>query len=99
MYPYKTNPLTDSRLVARLWFGGIVLPEEEGKKFYPEKPKEFKTFEYTFDLRDDGSWCWHPRGSAEPLSSADIAEKSITELLEFHEAVEEGRIKSPELEF
>lgn len=99
MYPYKTNPLAESRLVGRLWFGGIILPEDEGKKFYPEEPKEFKRFEYYFDLREDGAWCWHPEGSAEPLLSVEVAEKSVTDLLEFHEGVEEGRIKSPQLSF
>jgi len=61
--------------------------------FYPENPKEFKEFSYFFDLRDDASWCWHSKGSAEPLLSVDLAEKSVTDLLEFHEGVEENRIK------
>jgi hypothetical protein len=93
MSRHKASPMSESRLVGRLWFGGIVLPEEKGKMFYPENPKEFKEFSYFFDLGDDGSWCWHSKGSAEPLLSVDLAEKSVTDLLEFHEGVEENRIK------
>lgn len=95
LYPYVTHPVTDSRLIYRLWFGGLVLPEEEAKKFYPMKPKEHRERKYFFDLTEDGDWgCG--AGKNEPVvSSEELADHCINELLDFHDAVESRRISSP----
>lgn len=99
IYSYQTNPITESCVVGRLWFGGILFPSEVGKSFYPSRPMEFKELTFFFDLGREGEWNWHPDGSAEPLASVDVAERCITNLLEFHEAVESGDIEFPELDF
>lgn len=99
IYPYHTNPINESRLVYRLWFGGITLPQDEGKRFFPMKPKEFRERKYYFDLSDSGEWGWRGKANAPIVSSVELADHCVNELLDLHDGVEAGRIKFPELEF
>jgi hypothetical protein len=99
LYPYVTHPVTDSRLVYRLWLGGILLPEEEGKKFYPMKPKEHRERKYYFDLTESGEWGWRA-GKNDPIVSSDeLADHCVNELLDLQDGVESGRISFPELDW
>ena len=97
LYPYGTHPVTDSQIIYTLWFGGIVLPQDEGKKVQPFKPKEYRERKYNFALDENDEWGWRASGSSPIVSSAELADHCVNELLDFHDGVESGRIAFPEL--
>lgn len=99
IYPYYTHPITESRLICRLWFGGIILPQDRGTKGYLMKPKEYRERKYFFDLTDINEWGWRANASSPIVSSSELADHCINELLDFHDAVEGGSMRFPELEF
>jgi TIR domain-containing protein len=39
IYPYYTHPITESRLIYRLWFGGITLPQDQRKAILSNETK------------------------------------------------------------
>jgi hypothetical protein len=63
------------------------------------KPKEYRERKYHFDLSDVGEWGWRANKDAPIVSSVELADHSVNELLDLHDGVDGGRIKFPELEF
>jgi hypothetical protein len=100
MYSYATHPVTESRFIVTQWLGGILLPEEHGKKFYLWKPKEYSEDKFFFELSREGDWCWASSpGSSQTLTSLDLAQRCVNAALTLHERIENGEIPFPNLDF
>jgi hypothetical protein len=95
-YQYITHPAEDSHIDVRLLFGGMILPQEKNR-FYVDEPKEHAKDRYKFRLSPEGQWSWLDLETGQLLTSAELADGLLQRLLQFHDDVDAGKIKQPEM--
>ena len=83
-------------LVARLLFGGMVLPQEHNV-VYSDTPEEHANREYRFRLAPTNQWLWLDPIADRLVSSQQLAANLLNELLQLYDEVESGEITLPEL--
>ena len=84
----------EQSVIVRLLFGGMVLPQERNI-IYPDRPKEHVKRDYGFRLSTEGEWKWLDPLTQALLSSDELAETLVAELLQLYDDVESGKVALP----
>lgn len=93
---YSGYEVEEQSVVARLLFGGMVLPQERNIA-YPDRPKEHAKREYKFRLSAAGQWQWLDPEAGTLIESDDLANALISGLLQLYDDAESGKTKLPSL--
>lgn len=87
------NTLHGSLLVAREFVGRVLLPQQQGYAVKP--PHEVAEHFYEFDVTPERGPCWRGQLDDKYLTSAALADRCVTRVLELTEDVSAGRLKKP----
>ena len=93
IWGYLTHPPRESKVTARLFFGRVLLPQEQGLRLIHEA-EEHGDLVFTFDYRPGVGWCWI--SGRECRSTTDLADYLVSKFVYFAEQVDRGQLVGSE---